>query len=105
MPFVFLLFPSYFLRGKLVGWERVKSWKVYPSAQYPTLRTDGILSLWVTELGKRPKTWEIFPNTCCTVRSVHPQSKTNLLSRDAPEKAAVGGGLQGRKDLSGQNCP
>lgn len=49
------------------------------------------------ELGRTPKAWEIFPNTCRMVRSVHPRSKTNLLIRHAPVKAAVGDGLVGEE--------
>lgn len=50
---VSLLF--FFFRGKVLGWEQVKSYKVFTPAQSPTQRTDGNLSLWATWAGKDSK--------------------------------------------------
>lgn len=55
--FGFLFFPSFpsFLEGRFLGWEQVKSSKVFTPAQSPTQRTDGSLSLWAMWAGKDAK--------------------------------------------------
>lgn len=85
---VFLLFHSFssFLEGRFQAGIRWRAIKSSPQHSPQDRELMAACPCGQHGLGRMPRAWEIFPNTCHGVQSVHPWGKTNLLSRDAPGK-------------------